>query len=182
MVFDCDFLIINGTLNAPFCFLTLRYFTCITRKKKDVSQVTGNFQRTLWMQSLFLKQYVFRNYNYNSSHAVCTNLITVFFIIYFFMLNLMYQGLTFVVAFSQLLVSFSFVLIWVLFWSVCSSCLVLQIFLALHVSAIFILQFGNVSMTFLNTFLHSTSYTAAMITKVPNRNFFFPNEIVFQRL
>lgn len=71
----------------------------------------------------------------------------------------MYQGLTFVVAFSQLLVSFSFVLVCFDLGFVLINLFIVpgsSDLLSLHVSAIFILQFGNVSMTFLNTFLHST--------------------------
>lgn len=76
--------------------------------------------------------------------------------------------------------SFWFIQISALFWSICFSSLIL---LACPYLPFFTLLFSNVSMAFLNTFLHSTSHTAAMITKVPNRNFFFsPSEIIFQRL
>lgn len=34
MVFDCDFLIINGTLNTPFCFFNVSVFYLHQKKKK----------------------------------------------------------------------------------------------------------------------------------------------------
>lgn len=98
------------------------------------------------------------------------------------MLYQIFQGLTCVVAFYHN---------WMLFLFICekfvyfliSQLIVPDSFRSLQLAHIcHFLQFGIISTALLNKSLHSTSYTAAMITKVPNRNCFSPSEIVFHRL
>lgn len=95
------------------------------------------------------------------------------------------RGMFFVLFCLVVLNCFVFSLLYFIFWLVfflvlsfvlfsdfvfSLSHLVLQILAYMYLP--FSKQFGNISTAFLNTFLHSTSYTAAMITKVPNRIFF----------